>query len=66
MGRGEKLRLGLALALGVTVPGALNYLLAANGYDVLGGAVWASGYLTAVVVIWYVWIRPLELTGPAG
>ena len=63
MGRSEKVRLGAALALGVAIPGLLNYFLSDAGYHTLGAAVWASGYLTAVVIIWYVWIRPLDLRG---
>ena len=66
MGRSEKVRFGLALALGVFVPGLLNYALTALGYPALGTAVWVSGYLTAVLAIWYVWLRPLDLEGTAG
>ena len=63
MGRSEKVRLGAALALGVAIPGLFNYFLSAAGYRTLGAAVWAVGYLTAVLVIWHVWIRPLDLQG---
>ena len=66
MGRAEKVRFGLALALGVFVPGLLNYLLTSLGHPALGTAVWVSGYLTAVLVIWYVWLRPLDLQGATG
>ncbi|WP_276301890.1 hypothetical protein [Halorussus lipolyticus] len=63
MGRGEKVRFGAALALGVVVPGFLKYLLTSAGYGQLGTAIWVSGYLTAILTIWYVWIRPLDLQG---
>jgi hypothetical protein len=63
MGGSEKLRFGAALALGVVVPGFLKYFLTAAGYEQLGTAVWVSGYVTAILVIWYVWIRPLDLQG---
>ena len=66
MGRADKIRFGLTLALGVFVPGLLKYLLTAGGYARLGTAVWVSGYLTAILAIWYVWIRPLDLQGTAG
>ncbi|WP_276279234.1 hypothetical protein [Halorussus caseinilyticus] len=66
MGLGEKARFGLALALGVTVPGFLKYVLTTAGYESLGTAVWVSGYLTAVLVVWYVWVRPLDLQGASG
>lgn len=66
MGSRDKVRFGLTLALGVAVPGLLKYALTAAGYARLGTAVWVSGYLTAVLVIWYVWVRPLDLQGAAG
>jgi hypothetical protein len=61
-----KVRFGLAMALGVIVPGMLKYVLTQNGYGLLGSAIFYSGYLTAAIVIWYVWVRPLELTGSGG
>jgi hypothetical protein len=66
MGREEKVRFGLALALGVMVPGFVKYVLTTAGYEALGTAVWVSGYLTAILIIWYVWIRPLDLQGTSG
>lgn len=66
MGRTEKLRFGLALALGVMIPGFVKYALTTAGYEALGTAVWVTGYLTAILFIWYVWIRPLDLQGTSG
>ncbi|NHN59569.1 MULTISPECIES: hypothetical protein [Halorussus] len=66
MGVGEKVRLGLALALGVIVPGLLKYALTAAGYAALGTAIWVTGYLTAVLIVWYVWVRPLDLGETPG
>jgi hypothetical protein len=63
MGDNEKLRFGAALALGVALPGLAHYALSAAGYGTLGSLVWASGYVTAVVAIWFIWIRPLDLRG---
>ena len=63
MGSVDKVRFGLALAIGVFVPGLLDYLLSTAGYVALGRAVWAGGYLTAILLIWYVWLRPLDLHG---
>ena len=56
----------LLLLVGITVPGFLNYLLSATGASQLGGAVWALGYGTMVIMMWYGWIRPIEfgLVGP--
>lgn len=58
--------LALVLAVGVVVPGVLNYWISAAGYDALGSLVWALGYGTVVLVVWFGWIRPLDLTGPSG
>ena len=63
MGSVDKVRFGLALAIGVFVPGLLDYLLSNAGYVALGRAVWAGGYLTAIALIWYIWLRPLDFHG---
>ena len=63
MGRAEKVRFGAALAIGVIVPGLADYALSAAGYEALGSVVWATGYLTAILAIWYIWVRPLDLHG---
>lgn len=52
------------LLLGITGPGLLDYLLSMAGAPQLGGAAWALGYGTMIIVVWYGWIRPLDLTGP--
>ncbi|RBI61711.1 hypothetical protein DMJ13_13515 [halophilic archaeon] len=62
----EKLRFGLALALGVAVPGMAKYFLTESGYSTLGTVVFYTGYLTAAVAIWLIWVRPLELHGSGG
>ncbi|WP_227353549.1 hypothetical protein [Haladaptatus salinisoli] len=61
-----KVRFGLALALGVVVPGMAKYALTEMGYGSVGTVVFYTGYLTAAVLIWYIWVRPLELTGSSG
>ena len=52
------------LLVGITGPGFLDYLLSAAGAPQLGTAAWVLGYGTMIIVIWYGWIRPLNLTGP--
>lgn len=55
----------LVLASGIVVPGVLNYYVAVVlGHQMLGRAVWVIGYTAMVLVIWYYWLRPLDLTGP--
>ena len=34
--------------------------------DLIGSAVWTVGYLGGVLLVWYLYIRPLDLTRPDG
>lgn len=61
-----RLALGVVIAAGIVVPGVMDYALSALGHPQLGTLVWIVGYGTMVLLVWYVWIRPLELTGPSG
>jgi hypothetical protein len=63
-GLSEKAKFALLLSAGVVLPGLANYALSAVGYSTLGSVVWALGYAGAILLIWYVWVRPLDLTGP--
>lgn len=58
--------LALVLAAGVLVPGLLQYLLERAGYPLAADAVWVAGYGGTVLVVWYGWLRPLDLRGPSG
>lgn len=60
----ERVMLGAVLVVGVVVPGGANYALSAIGFDTAGTVVWAVGYITMVLVVWYRWIRPLDFSGP--
>jgi hypothetical protein len=66
MNRNNALALGATIAAVVIVPGLANGLLSQAGYSLIGSAIWALGYGFGVIGIWYVWIRPLDITGPAG
>lgn len=61
-----RLTFAVVLVVGVIGPGLANYFLAQAGYETLGTIVWALGYATMVLVLWYVWVRPLDLSGPGG
>lgn len=39
------------------------YFLEAAGYSSLGDIVWIVGYGTGVSLVWYLWIRPLDIVG---
>ncbi|WEL20309.1 putative membrane protein [Halorhabdus sp. BNX81] len=51
------------LVSGVIGFGLADYALASAGYDRLGMFVWGGGYLATMFVLWYGWVRPLDMTG---
>jgi hypothetical protein len=53
----------LVLLVGIAGTGISVRLVNAAGYSLLGSAVWAIGYSTTILVLWYGWLRPLDLTG---
>jgi len=56
----------LLLVLGIGGSGLARGLLAEQGHDALGSAVFVMGYGTMVLLLWWGWIRPLDITGPSG
>jgi|AntRauTorcE11898_2_1112593.scaffolds.fasta_scaffold44616_2 hypothetical protein len=54
------------VAVGVVIPGLIARFLNAAGYDIIGTFVFGMSFFGMVVLVWYVWIRPLDLTGPMG
>ncbi|WP_336002134.1 hypothetical protein [Halorientalis halophila] len=64
-GLSDRTKIALALSAGVVLPGLANYGLGRAGYPTLGSLVWVVGYFGVMIAIWYVWVRPLDLTGPA-
>lgn len=59
--------LGTGLLAGtIAIAGISDYALTNAGYDILGIYVWVLCYSGALLVIWFVWLRHIELTGPAG
>ncbi|RCU47766.1 hypothetical protein DU504_10920 [Haloplanus salinus] len=56
----------LLLVLGIGGSGLARGFLAEQGYNVLGSAVFVTGYGSMVFLLWWGWIRPLDITGPSG
>jgi hypothetical protein len=56
----------LVLAVGVAVSGFANFALSQAGYGGLGAYVWAVGYAGTVLLLFIIYLRPLEITGPDG
>ena len=56
----------LVLASGVALSGLADFALTQAGYVALGAYVWAVGYAGTVIVLFVLYLRPLDLTGPDG
>lgn len=56
----------LLVAATVAAAGVGDSLLTGAGYPALGAFFWAVCYATALFVVWLVWLRHIELTGPAN
>ena len=54
------------LVVGIGGSGLARGLLHEQGYDTLGSAVFVLGYGTMVLLLWWGWVRPLDITGPSG
>jgi hypothetical protein len=60
----RSLLLALVVFVGVAGSGLARRWLGVAGYDTLGTVVFVLGYGGTAVLVWYVWIRPLNITGP--
>jgi hypothetical protein len=58
------LLLALVFVVGIAGSGIARRFLGEAGYDVLGTAVFVLGYAGMVLIVWFGWIRPLDITGP--
>lgn len=54
----------LLLAGTISVAGITDYLLTRAGHEMVGTVIWTLSYGAAFAVIWFVWLRHIELTGP--
>jgi len=53
------------LVVGIGGSGIARGLLVERGFDALGSVVFVLGYGTMVVLLWWGWVRPLDITGPS-
>lgn len=63
MARSSRVAMAIVLAVGIVGTGLLVAGVSAAGYRTFGSALWVVGYSTTVVVLWWGWVRPLDL-GP--
>lgn len=57
---------GVVLVSGILIPGLIKYTLAEQGADLLGSILWVIGFGTMIFLLWFGWLRPLNITGPGG
>lgn len=55
----------LVLATAVVLSGVVDFALTRAGYPSLATLAWVAGYGGAVIVVWAVWLRDLDLE-PGG
>lgn len=55
--------MAVVLAVGIVGTGLVVAAVSTAGYRTLGSALWVLGYGTTVLVLWWGWVRPLDL-GP--
>lgn len=60
----DTLLLALILLVGIAGSGIARWGLGQLGFNTLGRLVFIMGYGGMVFVLWYGWIRPLDITGP--
>lgn len=63
---GDRLLLAAVLLVGIAGTGVVRRQLGVWGLNQLGRIVFVLGYGGMVFVIWYGWIRPLDISGPSG
>jgi len=54
----------LVLLVGIAGSGVARWGFGQLGFDLIGQIIFVMGYTGMVFVLWYGWIRPLEITGP--
>lgn len=62
--RSDTVLLALVLFVGIAGSGVARRVLGQAGLDTVGMVVFVLGYSGMVFVLWYGWIRPLDIRGP--
>ena len=60
----DKLLLLAIVVTGIVLPGLARRFLGEAGYAGVGTIVFVLVYAGMIFLVWYGWIRPLDLTGP--
>ncbi len=60
----DTLLLVAVIVVGIVATGIVRRFLGVAGYNTLGRLVFLLGYAGMVFIVWYGWIRPLDIVGP--
>lgn len=52
--------------VGLITPGLVVYFLETANLSGVADLVWIVGYGTTIFVVWFIWIRPIDLIGSSG
>jgi hypothetical protein len=63
---GDRVLIVAILFVGVVGSGLARWFLGNAGYPTFGSIVFVAGYAGMVFVLWYGWLREVDLTGPGG
>lgn len=58
--------LAVVLGASIVVPGFINWVAVQAGYPLVGDVVWVVGFATMVGLVWWGWLRPLDIRGPSA
>lgn len=58
-----KLGAGIAV-IGIVGTGTIDFLFSQYGSPAVGRAVWAVGFTLTVFALWYIVLRPMDISGP--
>ncbi|WP_240729975.1 hypothetical protein [Halalkalirubrum salinum] len=64
--KSDRLLLALVLLAGVGGSGVARWAFGQAGFDILGSVVFVAGYGTMVFVLWFGWLRHIDIRGPEG
>lgn len=60
------LLLAVVLLVGVAGTGIVRRQLGLLGYNQVGRLVFLLGYGGTILIVWYGWLRPLDISGPSS
>jgi hypothetical protein len=63
---GDRVLVLAILFVGVVGSGLARWFLGNAGYPTLGSLIFVAGYAGMVLVLYFGWLRQMDITGPGG